>query len=459
MAPARERAVLAVLFVGVLLAALDIAIVGPALPAIRSTFLVAPRWLPTVFSVYVLFYLVGTPLLAKRSDRHGRRRVFLESLAIFAAGSLLAAGAWSFPALLAGRAIQAFGAGGLLPVAAAVIAETVPLERRGRTLGLIGAVFGAAFLLGPLLGALLLDSSWRWLFVVNVPVALAAMGAAARLLPQNPTAGEVPRFDAVGGALLALLLAAMVAGIGQIDTSAPAAGLSSWRVWPCFALIALCLPVLWAVEKRAADPVMPPALLQSPQLRIVGAIAIAVGAVEAGMVFLPDMAVLRFSVDAATASLTMLPLVLTLAVGAPLAGWLLDHIGPRSVVQLGLALTVSGLLLFAVLPLEWRNFYLSGALIGFGMSALLGAPLRYIALQEAGAERRGAGQGLLTLCISVGQLVGAAVIGGVVGSSSDVLPGYRQALLAVAGACALALVLSAALRGRVMGRREPLGEA
>ena len=157
-------------------------------------------------------------------------------------------------------------------------------------------------------------------------------------------------------------------------------------------------------------------MLRSPQLRVVGAIALAVGAVEAGMVFLPDMAVLNFGVDAAAASLTMLPLVLTLCVGAPLAGWLLDHVGPRTVVQLGLALTVVGLLLFALLPLDWRNFYPSGALVGFGMSALLGAPLRYIALHEAGAERRGAGQGLLTLCVSVGQLVGAAMIGGVVGS-------------------------------------------
>jgi MFS family permease len=88
---------LAVLFAGVLLAALDIAIVGPALPAIRGTFDVAPRWLPAVLSVYVLFYLLGTPLLGKRSDRLGRRRVFLESLAVFAAGSLLAAAAWSQP--------------------------------------------------------------------------------------------------------------------------------------------------------------------------------------------------------------------------------------------------------------------------------------------------------------------------------------------------------------------------
>jgi MFS family permease len=204
--------------------------------------------------------------------------------------------------------------------------------------------------------------------------------------------------------------------------------------------------------------VLPPALFRSPQLRVIAAIAVAVGGVEAGMVFLPDIAVLNFGVDAATASLTMLPLVLTLAIGAPLAGWLLDVIGARMVVQLGLALTVVGLLLFGLLPLDWRNFYVSGVMVGFGMSALLGAPLRYIVLQEAGESRRGAGQGLLTLCVSIGQLVGAAVIGGVVGSASEALLGYRHSLLTVAVVCGFALVLSFALRGRVMARREPAGE-
>jgi MFS family permease len=124
-------------------------------------------------------------------------------------------------------------------------------------------------------------------------------------------------------------------------------------------------------------------------------------------------------------------------------------------VQIGLALTTAGLLLFALLPLDWVDFYASGMLVGFGMSALLGAPLRYIVLQEAGEGRRGAGQGVLALCVSVGQLVGAAAIGGIVGSAADAVPGYRQSLLTVAAVCGIALVLSAALRGRVSARREP----
>jgi len=452
MASGSPRTVLALLFVGVLVAALDIAIVGPALPAIGDTYGVGSRLLSWVFSVYVLFYVVGAPLLAKLSDRIGRRGVFAQSLGLFAAGSLLVAAAPTFEVLLVGRAIQAFGAGGIFPVASAVIAETVPEERRGRTLGLIGAVFGLAFLLGPLLGGLLLRWSWRWLFLVNVPIAAVLIVAGLRRLPSDAAAR--PRaFDAAGAATLALALAGAVWSLSQVDAPNLPASLASIRIWPVLVVAILAGAAFWIVEKRAADPVLHPDLFRSRQLRVVGAIALAAGIVEAGMVFLPEIAVLGFGVSSSAASLMMLPLVLTLAVGAPIAGQLLDRNGARPVIQSGLMLTIIGLALYAWLPLNLAGFYAAGAAIGFGLSALLGAPLRYVTLQEAGPERRGAGQGLLTLCVSVGQLLGAAIVGGIVGSSATELGGYRHALLTLAFACAIALVLSRSLHGRVAAGR------
>jgi len=452
MASGSPRTVLALLFVGVLVAALDIAIVGPALPAIGDTYGVGSRLLSWVFSVYVLFYVVGAPLLAKLSDRIGRRGVFAQSLGLFAAGSLLVAAAPTFEVLLVGRAIQAFGAGGIFPVASAVIAETVPEERRGRTLGLIGAVFGLAFLLGPLLGGLLLRWSWRWLFLVNVPIAAVLIVAGLRRLPSDAAAR--PRaFDAASAATLALALAGAVWSLSQVDAPNLPASLASIRIWPVLVVAILAAAAFWIVEKRAADPVLHPDLFRSRQLRVVGAIALAAGIVEAGMVFLPEIAVLGFGVSSSAASLMMLPLVLTLAVGAPIAGQLLDRNGARPVIQSGLMLTIIGLALYAWLPLNLAGFYAAGAAIGFGLSALLGAPLRYVTLQEAGPERRGAGQGLLTLCVSVGQLLGAAIVGGIVGSSATELGGYRHALLTLAFACAIALVLSRSLHGRVAAGR------
>jgi EmrB/QacA subfamily drug resistance transporter len=448
VAPAAHRTVLAILFVGVLVAALDIAIVGPALPAIRETYGVGSRALPWVLSAYVLFYLLGAPLLAKLSDRTGRRAVYAQSLGLFAAGSVLVAAAPTFEVLLVGRAIQAFGAGGIFPVATAVIAETVPHERRGRVLGLIGAVFGLAFLLGPILGGLLLGFSWRWLFLINVPIAAVLIVLGLRHLP-SVAAPRPGRFDAAGAALLAIALAALVWAVSELDTMNLAASFGSIRIWPMLVLAAVAAAAFWSVENRAADPVLHPDLFRSSQLRVVGSIALAAGLVEAAMVFLPDVAVLGLGVDPTTAALMMLPLVLTLTVGAPLAGYLLDRVGARTVIQAGLLLTIVGLALFAWLPLDTASFYAAGGAIGFGLSGLLGAPLRFVTLQEAGDARRGAGQGLLTLSVSVGQLVGAAIVGGVVGSSATQLGGYRHALLTLAAACAVALMLSGALRGRV----------
>jgi EmrB/QacA subfamily drug resistance transporter len=443
-----QRVTLAILFAGVLMAALDIAIVGPALSAIGAHYGAGNRGLQWVFSIYVLFYLVGTPLLAKLSDRRGRRALFAGSLGLFAAGSLWVAVAPSFGTLLAGRAIQGFGAGGIFPVASAVIADTVPLAQRGRMLGLIGAVFGIAFLVGPLLGGVLLEWSWRWLFVINVPIGAVLIALGLRHLPQT-RAPRPAAFDFLGAALLSLALAALDFGLSQLDTGKLPGSLIAWPIWPCLIAVVVAVPLFWRAEKRAADPVLHPDMFRSRQLKLAGAIALAAGLVEASMVFLPKLAVVALAVDASVSSFMMLPLVLTLTVGAPLAGAALDRVGARIVVQLGLALTIAGLALFAWLPLNTVTFYASGALVGFGLSGLLGAPLRYITLEAAGSERRAAGQGLLTVFLSVGQLVGAALIGGVVASSATELAGYRQALLAVAAGCVVALMLSAALRGRV----------
>jgi len=235
-APALKPArILAVLFAGVLMAALDIAIVGPALPALRAEFGVGERPLSWVFSIYILFNLVGAPLLAACSDRYGRRRLYMLSVGVFALGSALVAAAPSFGFLLAGRAVQAFGAGGIFPVASAVVADAFPVERRGRALGLIGAVFGVAFLLGPLLGGVLLRYGWQWLFLINLPIAAAVIGASAAALPKHSAdRGRRGSFDTAGALALSTLLAAAAVGLNALDASSLPRALVALAVWPCW---------------------------------------------------------------------------------------------------------------------------------------------------------------------------------------------------------------------------------
>jgi EmrB/QacA subfamily drug resistance transporter len=449
MSAARPGRILGLLFAGVLLGALDIAIVGPALPAIQASFGVDARALAWVFNIYILFGLIGAPLLAKLSDRHGRRSVYVVCLAVFASGSLIVAAAPAFGVLLAGRAVQAFGAGGLLPVASAVIADTFPLERRGRALGLIGAVFGLAFVIGPILGGILLQFSWQWLFLVNPPLVVILIALGLKVLPTTTKPGS-HRFDWLGALFLSITLAGLAWGVSGLEADAPLASLLSPRIWPLVALAAVAGLVFWRLETRAPDPVFHPELFRSTQLRIVGAIAAATGLVEASMVFLPSLSVRAFNVSPSAASFMLLPLVGALIVGSLASGQLLDRIGAKPVIQLGLAFTVLGLFLFALLPVAFWSFYLSGCLIGLGLAGLLGAPLRFVTLQEAGEGHRGAGQGLLTLFLSIGRMIGAAVIGGIVASSAvSELDGYRHALLYLAIVGSVGILVSLGLRRRI----------
>jgi EmrB/QacA subfamily drug resistance transporter len=434
--------ILLVLFLGVLMGALDIAIVGPALPAIQADYGVSERAMAWVFTAYVLAALVATPLMAKLSDRFGRRPVYIANVLIFGLGSLWVALSPSLGLLVAGRAVQGLGAGGIFPVASAVIGDTFPPERRGRALGLIGAVFGIAFLIGPILGGVLLIFGWPWLFLINIPVAALVTVLAARVLPTT-RAGTPRAFDWRGMVLLGAMLAALAYGVNQIDTSNLAASIASPAVWPYLVAALLLLPAFVVTECRAHDPVLRLSLFNSRQVALTSAFAAGAGLVESALVFVPALIVAAYNVSASTASFMLIPAVLAMTVGAPLAGRLLDSFGSRSVMLLAMSLLATGMLLLSFFSTVLSLLYTAGVLVGMGLSMVLGAPLRYIMLNEARPGERGAAQAVLTLFMSVGQLVGGAVVGAVAGSRGGGVPGYQAAylVLAVVSLCLVPLTI------------------
>jgi MFS family permease len=424
----QQRRLLVTLLLGTLMAALDLAIIGPALPAIEADFGIDSRSLAWIFNIYILLQLVGTPLMAKLSDRYGRRQVYVLNLALFGVGSVIVVVAPDFATLLVGRAVQGFGASGIFPVASAVIGDTFPAEKRGPTLGLLGAVFGIAFLLGPILGGVLLRFSWHWLFLINIPIILYLIGQALRLVPATRAEVSAP-FDLAGAVLLSVLLAALAVGLTNLDSGQLATSLRAPGVGPFLVVAVALVPLLWWVERRAADPVLSPALLRSRQMRVTALIAVGAGTLEAGSAFFPALAVAALGVTDYNASLLLLPSVLATTVGAPLMGRALNAVGSRLVVQVGLAGISIGALIYALADLTVTLFVVGGIVGGFGFAAILGAPLRYIVLNEASAAERGAAQGLLTLFLAVGQLAGAALIGGVATSRGGGPAGYQFAFL------------------------------
>lgn len=449
---ARQRnQLLLVLFLGVLMGALDIAIIGPALPSIRADFTVSERPLAWMFSIYVLFQLIGTPLMAKLSDQFGRRWIYILDISLFALGSLIVGLSQSFQWVLAGRAIQGFGAGGIFPVASAVIGDTFPPEKRGSALGLIGAVFGLAFLIGPLLGAgILAVATWHWLFFLNLPIALVIVVMSLRLVPNAGQPGQ-GAFDWLGMGLLAAMLAALAYGINQIDTTAFLTSLTSLQVWPFLLGAAVLFFGLRAVELRTPNPIVSPAVFDRRQLKLAYLLSAGAGFGEASLVFMPLLGGLTLAgITERNASWLLMPVVLAMAFGSPTAGRLLDRMGSKVVILSGTMVTVLGLFLLSLVTGSMAAFIAAGVLIGLGLSALLGAPLRYITLNETKPNERSIAQGVIALFSSVGQLIGAVLVGAVAASAPGQNPaaGYVNAFLVVAGVSVVLVAASLLLKDR-----------
>jgi EmrB/QacA subfamily drug resistance transporter len=449
--------ILLVLFLGVLMGALDIAIVAPALPSIQKFFGVGDRVLTWTFTIYVLFNLIGTPLMAKLSDRFGRRSIYILDVTLFALGSLIVSLSPSnlFAVLLAGRALQGFGAGGIFPVASAVIGDTFPPEKRGGALGLIGAVFGLAFLVGPILGGILLSfTGWQWLFIINLPIAAVVIFMGLKVLPT--THPSIRRsFDTTGMAILGIMLASLAYGLNQIDTQNFFGSLVSANVLPFLLIGIVLLFVFPRVERKADDPIVNLNLFKSRQTVIASVLSAGAGLGESGMVFIPALAVAAMptTINTHNASYLLMPVVLAMAVGSPLVGRLLDKFGSKVMVFSGtLLLSVGMLMLSSGLTSMLWGFIASGAVIGLGLSSLLGAPMRYIMLNEASAEDRTSAQGVITLFTSIGQLASSALVGAVAASMGGGVKGYGSAYMVVGVIAAIMVILTLGLKNQQQER-------
>ncbi len=441
MSSRHSRWLLPVLLLGVLMAALDIAIVGPALPAIREAFQASDRLVAWVFAAYLLFNLISTPLMGKLSDRYGRRAIYVLDVLIFALGSVIAALAPTLAWLLVGRAIQGLGSGGIFPVAAATIGDVVSETRRGRSLGMIGAAFGIAFLIGPILGGVLLLFSWRWIFWGPLPLALLLVPAAWRVLPAT-RAPEVRPWDWVGMVLMALSLTSLAVGLNMLRPRDGVLGLNGAVV----ALLGFGVLLTWLLlrwEARVPDPVFPLVSVRHRLARLSLGLSFGAGVLEGGVAFVPTLLVLGMGVSESKASFMLAPVAVTLAIGAPLFGWMLDVVGVRPVLAIGTGLSTLGLALLGWFPLEVTWFYLSAVMVGLGLSALLGAPVRYLMLRVSDPQERASGQALISVVTKIGQMLAIAFIGALAASFTPALLGYETAfrILAVLALALLGVVL------------------
>ncbi|MBS1252627.1 MAG: Multidrug resistance protein 3 [Anaerolineales bacterium] len=442
----KQRAVLITVLLGVFMGALDITIVAPAFPVLEEAFGASTRDMSWALTVYVLVNIVSMPLMARLSDIYGRRAIYTLDVILFGAGSLLAASAPDLGVFLVGRGIQAAGAGGIFPVANAVIGDTFPPERRGFALGIVGALWGVAAIVGPLLGVIILAvAGWAWIFAINFPIALIVMWLSFRNLP-IAREEEPPAFDWLGMVVLDILLVSFTYGVNQLDGENLIGSLNA--VWPFLAFSAVLLPIFWRIEHRAEDPVVKPALFSRRQIVLANILSGTAGLGEAGIFFLPTLAGLALGLGERSAGLMIMPLAATMFVGMPGVGRLLDRVGSRIVLMFGGLATSLGMIMLGTIAASTSVFILSTVIVGLGLSSLLGAPTRYIAVNEADPEDRGAALAIIGVFNSIGIALGSALAGAVVTSVGGGLTGFHQAYLFVGAIGFIAGLLGALLKSR-----------
>ncbi|MFE1837806.1 MDR family MFS transporter [Streptomyces sviceus] len=401
-----------------LISALDQTIVSTALPTIVSD-LGGMSHLSWVVTAYLLASTAATPLWGKLGDQYGRKKLFQAAIVIFLIGSALCGLAQDMPQLIAFRALQGLGGGGLMVLSMAIVGDIVPPRDRGRYQGLFGAVFGATSVLGPLLGGLFVDRlSWRWVFYVNLPVgavALVVIAAALRI----PVRSQKHRIDYLGTLLIAsvatcLILVTSLGGRTWGWTSAPSIGTA--------ALGGVLLVWFLAVEHGAAEPVLPLKLFRIRTFALSSAISFVIGfAMFGAMTYLPTFLQVVMGVSPTMSGVHMLPMVLGLLLTSTLSGQVVSRSGRWKIFPvLGTAVTAAGLLLLHRLTESSGNLEMSLYFFVFGFGLGLVMQVLVLIVQNAVSyEDLGVATSGVTFFRSIGSAFGVAVFGTVFTSRLD----------------------------------------
>ncbi|PWB87797.1 multidrug resistance protein 3 [Methanobrevibacter thaueri] len=425
---------------------LDTGIIGPVLPSIEQSFNLTSRESSWIFTLFVIFFMIGSPVMAKFSDFYGRKKIFILDVMLFGIGSCLIAFSLNIESIFLGRIIQGFGCGGIFPVAGAFIGDAFPLEERGKALGILGSVFGISAIGGPLVGAVLIPYGWNWCFTINIPISIFLIVLATYVLP-NAENNRKLKIDYLGIFILSLLSIFLAYGLNQIDSSNFISSLLSMKVAPFLILFIILIPIFLKIEKRAEESIVAINMLENREIRIACIETLSYGIIYSSVIFVPSLVILSMGLNDQLASLMLIPILGANAVAAPILGKILDSTGSRKIMMIGTLILTFGLIVIAVYPHNMILFIAAGCLIGVGMVTIIGAPLRYIVLSEAKPTERGAGQAIVNMLSSAGQLIGGALIGGVIASFSGIL-GYKISLLLAAVVAFIAFLFTFRLKNR-----------
>jgi EmrB/QacA subfamily drug resistance transporter len=395
---------------------LDITAVNVALPSIGDQMHARLSWLQWTVSAYTVVMASLLLFSGSMADRLGRRRTLVTGLSVFSVASLLCSLAPTVGWLVAFRVLQGVGASMLNPVAMSIITNTFTDPReRAQAVGVWGAVFGASMALGPIVGGALVSSvGWQWIFVMNVPLGLAAIMLTLRFVPESK-APHPRRFDPVGQVLVTVLLASVTYGIIE----APTAGWASPTILMAFAGAAIALLTLMRYERRREEPLIDQRFFRSIPFSSSIALSIAAFASFGGFLFLNALYLQDVrGLSPVEAGVTIVPIALMTVILSPISGRMVGRRGPRTpLVIAGVASSVACWMLVNIgpqTPLPWLLASYTVFGIGFGF---VNAPITNAAVSGMPREQAGVAAAIATTSRQFGQAIGVAIVGAIVASS------------------------------------------
>jgi EmrB/QacA subfamily drug resistance transporter len=423
--PIREKLeILFAVMLGLFLGALDQTIVGPALPTVVTELAGNDIYVWAV-TIYLLTSTISVPFWGKLSDLYGRKPMFMIGIALFLIGSALSGLSQNMTQLIAFRGIQGIGAGSLFPVALAVIGDLFTPAERGKYQGLFGAVFGIAFIVGPLVGGFLTENiSWHWIFYVNVPIGLVSLYFIWRLLPTVKNARATRNFDILGGAIFTVAISFLLIGLtqkGQINPTTH--GLNDWTEptvggFIAIALIGIVLFVL--AELRAKEPIVP---LHLFRIRTYTASMIATFfaafAFFGAIIFLPRWFQIVQGFTPTWSGLAALPLMVGLIFSSIVSGQIVARTGRYkwltvgAIAMMALATGLMSLLRTDTpLPIVWFWMFLAGLGVGPTFAVFTIIVQNAVPFHELGVATSN-----LTFFRQIGGTVSLAIVGTLFASS------------------------------------------
>jgi len=405
------RLVLAGILLGILMAAMDNTIVATALGAILGDLGGVDSYV-WITSAYAVAVLAGMPIFGKLSDMYGRKRFFMFGIIVFMIGSALCGLAQSVPQLAVYRAIQGIGGGALLPIAFTIIFDVFPPEKRGKMTGILGAVFGASSVMGPLLGAWITDSiSWHWVFYVNIPIGLISLILIARFYKE----AAKPIKQAIDWLGSITLVVAVVSLMFGLEFGGKQFAWASWQSISLFSIFAIFLIVfLWA-ETRAKEPIISFWMFKNRLFASSQVLSFLYGATFIGLtIFIPIFVQAVYGGSATNAGIILMPMLLGSVVGSALGGILQTKISYRKIMVISVVAYSIGMILMGTITPDTARVILSlyMVLVGFGVGFSFSL-LPAASMHKMDYRHRGSANSTNSFFRSLGLALGITIFGAI----------------------------------------------